>query len=93
MLLPDGIGLTEPEARSLRVLAADDESKDRSYQDAVRTLRLEGLVQWIESGQVSEGLRRRIQDLQNEPTQIVSGQVEELRVADSRLRPSPPFSG
>ena len=83
----EAIGLSEQEAGALNALAAEYESKDRSYREAVGSLRLEALFQSIESGQASEKLARRMRDLGDEHTQMVLGQ-EKLRAAfgDSRFQ-------
>ena len=84
----EAIGLSEQEAGALNGLAAEYESKDRSYREAVRSLKLEALFQSIESGQASEKLARRMRDLEDQHTQMVLGQVEKLRAAfgDSRFQ-------
>jgi hypothetical protein len=83
----ESIGLTAQEAKVLTSIAAEYESKNRSYYEAYVPLRREALFQSIESGTIPEELERRIQDLQNEHTQMVLAQKQKLKteLGDSRF--------
>jgi hypothetical protein len=75
------IGLTDQEADALNGIAKDYETKNSLFLSVVRPLRMEALLQSLDSGQVSENLTQRISDLQSEHAKMVSDQVQRLRGA------------
>jgi hypothetical protein len=85
--IQESIGLTAQEAKVLTAISTDYESKRRSYYEAYLPLRREARFQSIESGQVQETLARRIQDVQNEHSQMALAQMFKVKTAlgDSRF--------
>jgi hypothetical protein len=79
--IEESIGLTEQQAKELAAIVVDYAAKNRSYLFSLAPLRREALFQSIESGQVSEELVRRVQNLQNEHAQMVSSQRQRLQTA------------
>jgi hypothetical protein len=79
--IEESIGLLEPQAKVLTAIVVDYAAKNRSYLVSLAPLRREALFQSIESGQVSEELVRRIQNLQNEHARMVFNQRQRLQTA------------
>jgi hypothetical protein len=79
--LQKALGLTDQESDALKAVAADYEMKNSLFLKAVRPLKMEALLQSLDSGKVAENLTRRIGELQNEHTRMISDQIQRLRNA------------
>jgi hypothetical protein len=75
------LGLADQDVQILKAVARDYQTKNDLFVAAVRPLRMESLLQTLDSGQVSEGVARRIRDLQNEHSKMISDQIRRLEVA------------
>jgi hypothetical protein len=79
--LLQSIGLTDQEMQVVKAQASDFQAKNVRLQRALAPLQQEALFQSLEAGRVSEELVRRISELRNENTKIVSEQIQNLKVA------------
>jgi hypothetical protein len=79
--IEESIGLTEQQAKELAAIVVDHAAKNRAYLFSLAPLRRAALFQSIESGQVSEELVRRIQNLQNEHAKMVFNQRQRVQTA------------
>jgi len=75
------LGLTDQDVQILKAVAQDYRTKNDLVLAALRPLKMESLLQTLDSGQVSEGVARRIRDLQNEHSKMISDQIRKLEVA------------
>jgi hypothetical protein len=86
--VPQAAGsLTDAEFQAVRGVARDYESKNAVFLDRARPLRMDAVLESVDTGQVSEKLAKRIDDLQNEHDKMVLDQVQKLKtvVGDSRF--------
>jgi hypothetical protein len=75
------LGLTDQEVEVLKAVAKDYQTKNELFVAAMRPLKMESLLQSLDAGQVAEGVARRIRDLQNEHSKMISDQIRRLEVA------------
>jgi BioD-like phosphotransacetylase family protein len=70
---------TDQEEKVLKAIVADYKTKNTQFLDVVGPLRMEALFESVDSGQVSERLAKRINELDNEHAEVVADQIQRLK--------------